>query len=401
MPFSFTTDQVAKLRDWSGTLSKPENKSWYESTKAAVATYNRILSDASFQNGKELSSARIDELFRQMKVLSHNRALSNLLYKDNGLQNFNARLRLLLFGKGSLADRIDQFIDMKGVSEVTTSHFLSLHNPQEYPFFSWQTYQVLDLTKSQEQEALRQALSESSISDSRKFGENTINYLQHSIVFREVKRVLQLESYPQVNVVLWDAYDARSIDEGRPGLSLVTQENQLYAPIRKWLERNWGTQINQSGDYYWIKETANVARKGQLGKWSRPDLTFVEVNRFDLLPQRNVQVTSFEIKRADDTDLSSVYEAASHQRWAHYSYLIIEVPNKELELPENLAMEASRFGVGLMKAYPVLESPDYDLEELIAPLRQNPEPKELDKMLKDFFKEDDRQAKRFKDAIGR
>jgi exonuclease VII large subunit len=68
MPFSFTTDQVAKLRDWRVTL-KPENKSWYESAKAAVATYNRILSDASFQSGKELSSAQIDELFRQMKVL--------------------------------------------------------------------------------------------------------------------------------------------------------------------------------------------------------------------------------------------------------------------------------------------------------------------------------------------
>ncbi|MCL4340141.1 MAG: hypothetical protein M1388_03300 [Thaumarchaeota archaeon] len=75
--------------------------------------------------------------------------------------------------------------------------------------------------------------------------------------------------------------------------------------------------------------------------WSRPYLIFVEVNQLGFLPQINVQVTSFEIKRADDTELSSVYEAASHQRWAHYSYLIIEVPNKELELPENLTTEVS------------------------------------------------------------
>jgi hypothetical protein len=127
-----------------------------------------------------------------------------------------------------------------------------------------------------------------------------------------------------------------------------------------------------------------------------------------MLPQRSVQVTSFEIKRASDAELSSVYESTAHQRWAQYSYLVVEVAGGA-DLPENVVTEASRFGIGLMKAYRTFQlgssatgqSSEFQLEEIVAPQRQNPEPKEQDAMLKDFFRDDEREAKKFRDAIGR
>ena len=401
MPLSFTTDQVGKLQEWREILSNHDKKTWYESVKIASQNFNKILIDAEFENGKELTPTQIDGLFHQMKVLARNRALTNLLYKDNGLQTFNNRLRILLFGKEPLPKRIDQFVDMKGIREVTASHFLSMHNPKDYPFFSWQTYEALGLKDAQEQDALNQAFSENSNLDPGEFNEETIDYLKHSVVLREVKKVLQLESYPQVNVILWSKCAAKGKDGGGTSLPMVTQEKELYPSIQKWLNNEWGTPIQNLGDYYWVKVTANAVRKNKLGKWSRPDLVSVEVNRLDFLPQRNVQVKTFEIKRVDDTELSSVYEAAAHQRWAHYSYLIIEVSNKESKLPEDLIIETSRLGVGLMKAYPTLETPGYKLEKLIEPQRQNPEPKQLNELLRDFFKDDEVETKRFKDAIGR
>lgn len=100
-----------------------------------------------------------------MKELSHDRALSNLLYKENGLEAFNAGLRKLLFGSESLPARINQFVDLKWVREVVASHFLCLKDPVTYPFFSWQTYKLLDLSREQEEEASNVALAEHGITD--------------------------------------------------------------------------------------------------------------------------------------------------------------------------------------------------------------------------------------------
>jgi hypothetical protein len=84
MPFTFSTDQIRKLKDWQKALSEPKHVTWYENTKQAIGTFNSILDDSRFSSGQDLTPSQLDELFRQMKALAANRALSNLLYKDNG-----------------------------------------------------------------------------------------------------------------------------------------------------------------------------------------------------------------------------------------------------------------------------------------------------------------------------
>lgn len=180
---------------------------------------------------------------------------------------------------------------------------------------------------------------------------------------------------------------------------LVGDEDKLYEPALQWLDANWGKEVRDDGDEYWARITASKVRKGQLGKWSRPDITSIQVSRFDVLPQRSVEVSTFEIKRFSDlTDLASVYEAASHQRWAHYTYLVVEVPDIAHPIPEYLITEAARFGVGLLKIYVDSASKAYELEEVVGLKRQNPEPKELDRMLSDFFSYSQKDLRRFREV---
>lgn len=399
MVFSFTEEQVRKLLLWKETLSGPENVSWYTSVQLASKTFNDILSSANFQSGGKLSPTQLDELFRQMRIAAHNRNLSNKLYNDNGIDKFNTKLRELLFSKTPLQDRIEQFVELIGIREVTFSHFLSLFDPKNYPFFSWETYKVLSISHEQETAASEQALAEYSVHSPSDYSDDTISYLKHKVVFRVVKGMLDVETYPLVNIVLWNAYDPEVSSEDHPGVSTVNNERELYDPVKKWIDNNWKSKIEANGGYAWTKITANVSRRNRLGMWSRPDLLMVDVSRFDFLPQKSVSVTSIEVKRADDTNLSSAYEAAAHQRWAHKAYLVVEVSNKDMDLPENLKAESSRIGVGLMKAYRLLESEDYELEELVPPLRQNPDPANIDEILKDFFADDESSSRRFKDIM--
>lgn len=182
--------------------------------------------------------------------------------------------------------------------------------------------------------------------------------------------------------------------------NLVADEASLYEPALKWLKDNWGKEIMDDGDDYWARITATQARRGQLGKWSRPDITSIQVNRFDILPERSIEVSTFEVKKfSDSTDLASVYEAASHQRWAQYTYLVVEVPEKDSRPQEYLTTEAARFGVGLLIMYRDSTNSQYEMEEVLGPKRQNPEPKELDRMLADFFSYNEKELRKFRDLI--
>jgi hypothetical protein len=44
----------------------------------------------------------------------------------------------------------------------------------------------------------------------------------------------------------------------------------------------------------------------------------------------------------------SVFEAAAHSRWAHFSCLVVEVEKEDYEFPERLISELERFNIGLI-----------------------------------------------------
>jgi hypothetical protein len=186
----------------------------------------------------------------------------------------------------------------------------------------------------------------------------------------------------------------------KKGKGFVRKESELYEPLREWLAAKWGEDV-EAGDFFEVLITGTPKKKLRSGgKWSRPDVTLVEVNSYDYLPQPVLEVTTFEVKKFPDAeDMRSVYETAAHSRWAHFSYLVAEVPNPNYEFPERFVSELERFHLGLIfmwkrKEKWEFEEQEWETERLI------PEPEELNRLLKEFFQSCPR-VKEFKQAMGK
>jgi hypothetical protein len=184
----------------------------------------------------------------------------------------------------------------------------------------------------------------------------------------------------------------------KKGKLFVRRESELYEPLQKWLEETWGKDI-ESGDFFDARITGTARRRQRAsGQWSRPDVTLVQVNSYDYLPQPVLEVTTFEVKKFSDAEnIRSVYEAAAHSRWSHFAFLVAEAPSGDYEFPERFMSELERFNVGLILMWKdsggwLFEEHEYETDRL------NPDPKELNALLKYFFK-DERRAKEFRQAI--
>lgn len=197
---------------------------------------------------------------------------------------------------------------------------------------------------------------------------------------------------------------ARILDNGgivtakKKGKAHVEKERELYEPLKDWLDEIWGAD-KIPGDFFEVCITATPkGKKRDGGKWSRPDLVLVQVNNYDYLAQPVLEVTTFEVKRFSDAeDISSVYETAAHSRWAHFSYLVVEVPDGDHEFAERFMSEVERFKLGLIFMWKErgtwkFEEQEWETERL------NPDLKELDYLLSVFFKNSKRE-KEYKGAI--
>ncbi len=183
---------------------------------------------------------------------------------------------------------------------------------------------------------------------------------------------------------------------------LVSDETELYEPLKKWIESTLGRPVDEVGDYFLVKITASPSgRKRESGQWSRPDVTSVQVNTYELVPHPDVEVSSYEVKRyGDSSNLSSVFEAASHSRWAHFTYLVVEdSETAPLALSERFEQELLRYDVGLIKMFK--HDCSYKFVEALEPSFQPPESKDLDELLKGFFASDGKNLRKFKQAIGK
>lgn len=128
----------------------------------------------------------------------------------------------------------------------------------------------------------------------------------------------------------------------------ILEEYKLYEPFSKAIQ----SRARDEGDNETIVEiTARQGRRQTGGEWSRPDVCQVSVRRLRYLGQKVVEVTTYEIKTAD-CDVSAVYEALSHSRRAHRSYLAIYCPRNHVPQTERfdrIKVECARSGVGLIR----------------------------------------------------
>lgn len=164
---------------------------------------------------------------------------------------------------------------------------------------------------------------------------------------------------------------------------VVDREADLYAPILATLKKDWAQDYRYAD--FDAEITAHQGRRETGGRWSRPDITLVTFDAYKYVPGKHLHVITFEVKRHDGVDVTAVYEALAHRRAAHYSYLLIHVPEPEKEATaatiEELSHEAEEHGVGLL----VLTAPnDYKTWEFHQEAdRNDPDPADIDEFVED------------------
>lgn len=224
--FDFTTEQKANLHKWKDLLRTEPAQVWHVENMEAIESIQSILKEAGFEGGNDLTEDQLSRIFHEMRILVNNRTLARNLYEDNGLSTFNFALRKLLFASEPLVERINQFLKLRRVGLVTVSHFPCALSPREHPLVTYQTREVLELDANQEDIAYRQALRENNISSPENYYDNTIDYLACVIIYREVKNLLGIELYTDINNILWLA--RREVGgEEKPFITSVSLEKDL------------------------------------------------------------------------------------------------------------------------------------------------------------------------------
>lgn len=173
----------------------------------------------------------------------------------------------------------------------------------------------------------------------------------------------------------------RSVTEPLPTTRVA--EEEFYDRIERVLRSSWAKHMR----FTWchIETTAKQGRRATGGKWSRPDLTAISLDRYRYVPGEHLEVWTFEVKTLDQLDVTAVYEALAHARRATRSYvLVVGARAKVIDAEERLRVateEAERHGIGLF----VVEDPD-DFERWDE--RAEPERLKTDlKRLNDFIAE--------------
>lgn len=171
-------------------------------------------------------------------------------------------------------------------------------------------------------------------------------------------------------------------------------EKHLYPPIESVLRGDWAKDERLTR--FVVEVTAHQGRRQTGGKWTRPDLTVLSHRRFPLTNQMVFDVTTFEVKRAGDWDVTAIYEASAHSARATYSYAILHhkgpITDKLSQLLERCKSEAARLGVGIIITSAPADYAQWDF--IIDAVRQTPVPEELENFIATQITDDGKEVVR-------
>jgi hypothetical protein len=170
-----------------------------------------------------------------------------------------------------------------------------------------------------------------------------------------------------------------------PPATLVVREDELYAPIAAVLNGEWAKEKRL--ERVIVHTTARQGRRETGGRWSRPDLVVVTQSVFPYVPGKHFDVITFEVKPLDALDVTSIYEALAHLRAATKAYVLLHVPDTEAERLSttltDMYAEAKKHGIGVISFG---QADDFDSwDEVVEPVRQEPDPRRLNDFLATQF----------------
>ena len=155
----------------------------------------------NFEQGTDLTPAEIEQLFKAMHKMAHNRYLTLSRINQNGLDVFNKALRFLLYGSDPIAKRVDKFVSLKKVGNFTTSHFLYAFDPEKFCLNSL-VRDRLEISAGQVQIAMENAMEKYSLNP-YDYYDVTIDFFTDALILEEVKNKIGLRNYMEVNFVLY------------------------------------------------------------------------------------------------------------------------------------------------------------------------------------------------------
>ena len=162
------------------------------------------------------------------------------------------------------------------------------------------------------------------------------------------------------------------------------KETEFYPAIRQELKRHWATgegrAYHQRHRFLAVLDTHHGGR-ARTGAWARPDITVVGGKILPYLPGKFVDVHTFEVK--EWVPLIGIYEALAHRRCSHYASVMYvwreEWDPIEPKAISTLVKEAANQGIGVML---LRQYDDYSQwDELIEPMRYEPDPQALNDFL--------------------
>jgi len=163
-------------------------------------------------------------------------------------------------------------------------------------------------------------------------------------------------------------------------------EAELYEPMKRVLSEQWLKDRRIENAIVHI--TAQQGSRSTGGAWSRPDITVATMSTYAYVPGRHFDVITFELKPYWNFDVTAVYEALGHRRSATRAYVLLYIPDEQKTVTtedrlDEVCAEAKRHGVGVI----VAGAPDdYDTwDELVEPVRAEPEPSRLNEFLAKQF----------------
>jgi hypothetical protein len=114
-------------------------------------------------------------------------------------------------------------------------------------------------------------------------------------------------------------------------------------------------------------------------------------------------ITTYEVKQWNRWDVTAVFEAASHARFAHETWVVLEWPTSagELVLPDprvdHLVRECQRFGVGLATLQPYYSK--YRFHEHLEPDPRTPTDADVESWLEYAISRTKNAATRFDEMV--
>ncbi|MDJ0405132.1 hypothetical protein QNA23_16685 [Rhodococcus erythropolis] len=136
------------------------------------------------------------------------------------------------------------------------------------------------------------------------------------------------------------------------GVSIPSRvrEIHLYGPLVETLSNFWSHDTRSNSIV--VEDTSSQGRRVTGGRWTRPDIVSVNLKKYDYLPGKYIEIVSFEVKPADQINVTAVYEALAHRRSVTHAYVLLHIPQVRRDSLaddlESVRLVAAEHGVGVI-----------------------------------------------------